>query len=231
MISFDVFCQLNKHIAEAELSENSSVSIKEQPISLEMLFRSNAAKLLVKKKASLVSLCANATDNEPIIAALIMQCNTKTLEEMLDHFSLEDPMRKVVLTRLNRLRKDPSEEQSTLLPQNDLDSSFYETLKYKVEKKYKTLSKFSDYAGVSKQVISKIKTEKRVSREVALHLAVALELDYEEANQFLSIAGYTLRATNRREAIISFIMRRSPYTLSDVEDALYLMGEKGFLDI
>lgn len=65
---------------------------------------------------------------------------------------------------------------------------------------------------------------------MALHLAVALELDYEEANQLLSLAGYTMRATNRREAIISFIMRRSPYTFSDVEDALFLTGEKGFTD-
>lgn len=230
MISFDVFCQLNKHLAEIEFLEKGYASTKEQPVSLEMLCRSNAIRILAKKNSSLASLCANATDNESVIASLIMQCNAKTLEQMLDYFSLDDPMRNVILTRLTQLRENPSKEQSTVLPQNDSDSSFYETLKKKVELKYKSLSKFSDYAGVSKQVISKIKTEKRVSREVALHLAVALELDYEEANQLLSLAGYTMRATNRREAIISFIMRRSPYTFSDVEDALFLTGEKGFTD-
>lgn len=77
MISFDVFCQLNKHLAEIEFLEKGYASTKEQPVSLEMLCRSNAIRILAKKNSSLASLCANATDNESVIASLIMQCNAK----------------------------------------------------------------------------------------------------------------------------------------------------------
>lgn len=231
IFSFEKFCQLQTYLHGMHFTQEQTQPTRKPCISLETLYRNNAIQRLLKRGFLRGSFCSLMPDNNSALLSFIMQCTPKALEAMLEHFYMDDPMHKVVVDRLEELRKEPAAEYEAELPPDNSDDQFFQVLKDKAEEKFKSVSQLAEYAGVSKQVISKINTGKQhVSREVALRLAVALELDYEEASRFLALAGYTLRANNRREAIISFIMRHPPYTMSEMEEALMLMEEKGFRD-
>lgn len=231
-LSFETFCQLHAELDGMHFSHTQTEPARKQQVSLEALFRNPLFQRLIEGNLPMASLCGlTATSSSPLLS-LIMKCSPDALEGMLEHLSLDDPLREKALHRLRQLRKEPPQDNKNddeLLPKNP-DSQFYAKLKSMAETKFKSVSKLADYAGVSKQVISKINTDNRVSREVALQLAAALELNYEEANNFLALAGYTLRADNRREVIIGFVMQHPPYTLKDMEEALFLMGERCFLE-
>lgn len=231
-LSFETFCQLHAHLDGMHFSQTQTEPVRKQRVSLEALFRSPLFQRLTEGNLPMASLCGLAATGSSPLLSLIMKCPSDALEGMLKHFSLDDPLREEALHRLEQLRKEPPQKNKNddeLLPKNP-DSQFYAKLKSMAEAKFKSVSKLADYAGISKQVISKINTDNRVSREVALQLAAALELNYEEANNFLALAGYTLRADNRREVIIGFVMQNPPYTLKDMEEALFLMGERCFLE-
>lgn len=200
VFSFEKFCQLQTYLDGMHFTQGQTQPTRKPRISLEALIRSNAIQRLLKREFPMGSFCGLMPDNSSALLSFIMQCTPKALEAMLEHFYMDDPMRKVVVDRLEELRKEPAAEYEAALPPDNSDNQFYQALKAKAEEKFKSVSQ----------------------------LAVALELDYEEARRFLALAGYTLRASNRREAIISFIMRHPPYTMSEMEDALMLMDEKCF---
>lgn len=91
-------------------------------------------------------------------------------------------------------------------------------------------SDFYNQAGISRQAFSKMRNSKAsISSEMALHLAVALGLNYDEAVEFLKHAGYSFNPNSRREQIISFLMRKRQYSFFEIEEILSVFREKTFL--
>lgn len=83
-------------------------------------------------------------------------------------------------------------------------------------------------AGIDRRHFSKIRCDKKYQpkKATALALCIALELDMEETNEMLQIAGYTLTNSDTGDLVVKFCIERKIYDLIEVNEALGYFGEK-----
>ena len=84
-------------------------------------------------------------------------------------------------------------------------------------------------AGVTKQVWAKLRSAaggRRPNKDTALALAVGFRMTPEEADEFLSSAGYAFSPSSRRDAIVRFYLANADWDILGVNSALFEFGEK-----
>lgn len=77
-------------------------------------------------------------------------------------------------------------------------------------------------AGIDRRHFSKIRTNPKyhVSKNTAIALAFALELNTDEAEGFLSAAGYSLSDSETFDLVIQFCFEKEIYSVDEVNQAL-----------
>ena len=95
--------------------------------------------------------------------------------------------------------------------------------------KEKEISEVECYkrAGITRQVFSKIRSNKeyKPSRNTAISLAISLHLSLTETNKLLETAGFTLSRSNKADLIIKYFIINRNWKLSEINEALYSFGE------
>lgn len=84
-------------------------------------------------------------------------------------------------------------------------------------------------SGVTKQVWAKLRSAaggRRPNKDTALALAVGFRMTPEEADEFLSSAGYAFSPSSRRDAIVRFYLANADWDILGVNSALFGFGEK-----
>ena len=78
-------------------------------------------------------------------------------------------------------------------------------------------------ANIDRRHFSKIanNVNYRPSKETALAFAIALKLDFEKTQKFLSSAGYTMTKNNLADVIVNFFIDKKIFDLDIVNAALY----------
>lgn len=171
-------------------------------------------------------------ESEAYFETIINQSDLDTLNKLLPYFAERTKIERMISERITLMQKYGSQETKKKKSIAKRDNTFFQYLCGWIDKKgFKTDSAFYNHAGISRQVFSKIRNGQiAVSRELALHMAVALGLNYEEGADFLNQTGYSFNPNSRREQIISFLMRKRKYTFYEMEEFLSVLGEKPFLD-
>lgn len=106
---------------------------------------------------------------------------------------------------------------------------FSRQLVYYANRTGKTHPQIYKAAGITPHCFSKLQsgTSSKPKRENAFALAFALELNMEEAKEFLAAAGYAFPIITAKEDIIySFCFEHGPYTVDEVNEALCHFGFK-----
>lgn len=106
---------------------------------------------------------------------------------------------------------------------------FSRQLVYYANRSGKTHPQIYKAAGITPHCFSKLQSGKssKPLRENAFALAFALELNMEEAKEFLAAAGYAFPIITAKEDIIySFCFEHGPYTVDEVNEALCHFGFK-----
>lgn len=96
-----------------------------------------------------------------------------------------------------------------------------------IERKGKKISDIYNKAGITKQHFSKIKNnpEYQPSKNTALALAVALNLNLEETEDLIGRAGFTLSKSSKSDLIVEYFIREKIY---DVDEINYNLDIRGF---
>ena len=176
---------------------------------------------------------AENNDNSSTISELIENCNRETVERLMDYFEPEAPIQQILKKRLSDLRRqDHNDIYGYLDEQKKNTQSFYSYLVTLMEKKgFSSDADFYNYIGMSRQTFAKLrKANAGISRNHVLLMAVGLGLNYNEAVAFMEKAGYCFNGQNKREAIISYVMRNEDYDLMKMEDILFSFNEKTLID-
>lgn len=225
MVDFNLFCELSEYLSNLNVSESKDGSLNykfNQSCELD-----DELKNIIEKSR----VCYfKRQDESDAFLSLIYNCNREQLKSLMEYFEADAPIQRELKKRYNELEVQNSTNDINKI--NNNESSFFERLcSYIDEKGYASDADFYNYAAISRQTFSKIRNNAtKISRETAIHLAVALELDYESAEQFLNEAGYSLKSTNRRDAIVAFVMRKKQYTFQEINELLFMFNEKTFLD-
>jgi len=111
---------------------------------------------------------------------------------------------------------------------SDLDKTFMELVFSFAEERGMTDVEVQKKANVDRKAFSKLKcgTTKNPSKATALALAVALELNLDEAKDLLSRAGYALSPCNRQDLIVQYFIERKVYDIFAINIALFEHGEQ-----
>jgi len=106
--------------------------------------------------------------------------------------------------------------------QNNLKPSFNKVLFDYIDRKEVSDSDIYKKAGIDRRHFSKIrsKSDYRVSKSTAICLALALELDIDDAKYLLSSAGYSLSYNDKFELIIQFCFEKRIYDIFYINEIL-----------
>ena len=103
------------------------------------------------------------------------------------------------------------------------DAGFSETLLKLIDKTGKKDSEIYKKACLSKQHFSKIRNnpDYKPTKQTAIALALALELDLEDTKDLISRAGYALSNSSKFDLIIRYFIEQKIYNVVQINVALY----------
>ena len=114
---------------------------------------------------------------------------------------------------------------------NDLlqqaDAGFSETLLKLIDKTGKKDSEIYKKANLSKQHFSKIRNnpDYKPTKQTAIALALALELDLEQTKDFIGRAGYALSNSSKFDLVIRYFIEQRKYNVMEINMALYELDQ------
>ena len=103
------------------------------------------------------------------------------------------------------------------------DAGFTETLLKLIDKTGKKDSEIYKKANLSKQHFSKIRNnpDYKPTKQTAIALALALELDLEQTRDLIGRAGYALSNSSKFDLIIRYFIEQGNYNVVEINMALY----------
>ncbi len=121
-----------------------------------------------------------------------------------------------------------SEESLNQILNQMKEPTFTEELIRLIRKSGKKDSAIYKAADIDKRLFSKIMSDfnYKPSKDTAIALALALRLSFEDMQNLISRAGYTITHSSKRDLIIEFFFQKKQYRLIELNDALYRFGEK-----
>lgn len=218
MISFEEYCEIYDKLPNGSLGYNQES-------------KTQAVEQRTGDRLFFCALVNDIQEDEAYFEAIINQSDLETLNKLLPFFSEGSKMERLLMDRI-RLLQNYGAKIPKKKAENNKENNFFQYLCSWIDRKgFKSDSDFYNHAGISRQSFSKMRNNRLpISREMALHMAVALGLNYDEAVEFLKHAGYSFNPSSRREQIISFFMRKRDYTFYEIEEVLSVLHEKTFLD-
>ena len=106
---------------------------------------------------------------------------------------------------------------------DEIDDTFSETLLRLIDRKGKSDPEIYKRANVDRRHFSKIRNNPayQPSKNTALTLAVALELDLDETRDFIGRAGYALSRSSKMDVIVEYFIERKEYDIFTINETLF----------
>ena len=109
----------------------------------------------------------------------------------------------------------------------EIESSFAESLFKYINDKGLTDPEVYKRANLDRKLFSKIRKNKnyKPSKNTALALAIALELNLDETKDFIGKAGYALTRSSKMDIIVEFFIKQNNYDIFELNEVLFYYDE------
>ena len=178
--------------------------------------------------------------NEQLIDHILNRCSDEMLDEIIDEYGEDSKIgqmiRKKRIERFShRQMLRPEEIQERISHTIHLDkmteNPFYEKVCNYIDKQgFKSDADFYNSIGMPRQLFARLRDPNAsLSKKTALWVIVGLKLSYEESDALLSRAGYSFRKNDKRDVVISYILRNSsPCDIFTINEILDHFGIESF---
>lgn len=112
--------------------------------------------------------------------------------------------------------------------EDTVEKSFSDSLFEYIDVKKISDIEFYKSANLDRRLFSRIRTNKdyQPSRNTAILLAIALELELKETEKFIAKAGYALGNSSKRDLIIKYFIENRIYDIKMLNEVLFAFEEK-----
>lgn len=172
-----------------------------------------------------------AMSDAELLMAVLQRCDDKVLAKLEEEFKAQSRLAGLIKQFRGRQQKVSVHDDNTIMSiakmleeSEQSGNVLYKEICVLMEKKgYKTDSEFYNAISMSRQSFARIRNKsKSIGKHTILWIIVGLQLDYNDGSRLLEIAGYSFKGTDKRDVIISYILKNvSDYTLDNVNDILY----------
>lgn len=109
----------------------------------------------------------------------------------------------------------------------NLESSFTEELFARIDEKGLTDPQVYKRANLDRKLFSKIRNNKnyKPSKNTALALAVALELNLDETKDFIGKAGFALTHSSKMDIIVEYFILNGEYDIFKINEVLFAFDQ------
>jgi len=239
--NFDIYAQINDFIKDKRFDE--SITFKTREI------KQVINDILSGKKATLQSAgfpgCAAkdyaAMSDSELLLIVLKSCSEDVLLELENQFGKKSKISEIIREKILNLPKGKSgnaEEaimtlECMLKESEKSGNKLYSLIcKYMDEKGYASDADFYNSISMSRQNFARIRNKSiNIGKDTVMWIICGLGLNYVQAHQVLSAAGYTFKSNDKRDVIISYIIKNiSDYSLDTVNEVLYHFGLRTFFD-
>ena len=193
----------------------------------------------IDKRMGVYAAGHEKNDAMRLVENILEHCSEENLDEMIAAYGEESEIAQIIR------RKRSEKYQRKLLSSSDMiekiikesivnsiksDNPFYQAVcRYIDNKGYRSDADFYNAIGMPRQLFSRIRNpESNLSKKTVLWVIIGLKLDYPAAASMLQLAGFSFKKNNRRDVIISYILRNMQYDIFSVNEILDHFGEEAF---
>ena len=132
-----------------------------------------------------------------------------------------------VTTAFSPMKTDELMRQMSTEP-FEPDEGFSEYLLDLIDKKGMTDVEVYQAAGLDRRLFSKIRSDANYlpSKPTVVALAIGMKLDYDETQELLAKAGYTLSRNQLADVIVEYFIKNGLYNMDRINEALILYDQK-----
>lgn len=178
-------------------------------------------------------------DDIQLAESILEHCSEENLDEMIAEYGEESAIGQLIRRRraekyqrslLDNINVIEDKIEESLIHSIKTGNPFYETVcRYIDEKGYKSDADFYNSIGMPRQLFARIRnSEANLSKKTVLWIIIGLKLNYSEARELLLLSGYSLKKNDKKDVIISYILRHTQYSLFKVNEILDHFGEDSF---
>lgn len=181
----------------------------------------------------------NSMSDAEMLVAVLQSCDEETLLDLEKEFGEKSRITKIIREQIRKVpSKSSAADDSITTIENMLQESekqentLYSLIcKYMAEKGFESDAQFYNSISMSRQNFARIRNNSNVGKRVVLWIIVGLKMDYHQAKEVLETAGYTFKNNDKRDVLISYIIKNvENYNIDTVNELLYHFGLPPFCD-
>lgn len=237
----DIYRQIEEHIKGKRFDQSNTTKVQEVKSQIYSLVNGNRTQFESPHNVGCFIKNSSEMSDSELLLAVLKNCDEEVLLGLEKEFGKKSKISEIIREKILHISGSKSENteeaittlESMLKESEKANNKLYSLIcQYMGERGFESDADFYNSISMSRQNFARIRNKSaNIGKETVLWIICGLGLNYLQAYQVLSAAGYAFKSSDKRDVIISYIAKNiDGYNLDLVNDVLYHFGVRTFFD-